>query len=61
MIKVVMLFLIGMALLAMFGRLRFPKIGGRQDRALPKPRRCPNCGRYNLRGGRCSDCDAGAE
>lgn len=40
-IKVMILFLLGMAILAMFGRLRFPG----QDRAGAK---CANCGRYKI-------------
>lgn len=57
MLKVVTLFLIFMAVLAMFGRLRLPGIGGkRRGKELPKPRLCPDCGRYNLRGGPCRHC-----
>ncbi len=41
MVKVVSLFLIAMLVLAMFGRLRFPKI--RKD-ALSKPKKCEKCG-----------------
>jgi hypothetical protein len=61
MIKVVTLFLIFMAVLAMFGRLRLPRIGRKGDRkgSLPKPRLCPECGRYNLRGGPCRHCANG--
>ena len=62
MIKVVTFFLIGMAILAALGRLRLPKIS-RKDRSgdLPKPRLCPECGRYNLRGGTCRDCSKGQD
>lgn len=56
-VKIVMLFLVFMALLAMFGRLRLPKITRRHG--LPKPRLCKTCGRYNLRGGPCPHCDEG--
>jgi hypothetical protein len=66
MLKVVSLFLIGMVVLAMFGRLRLP--GGMRDLAerlrqrrkgsgLPKPATCRRCGKMNLRGGACPDCD----
>ena len=70
MLKVVTLFLIGIAVLAMFGRLRWPrrrggsKGGGRDTRpgggpggaVPPRPRTCPTCGRMNLRGGACRSC-----
>jgi hypothetical protein len=56
-IKIVTLFLVFMAVLAMFGRLRLPGMKRGQD--LPKPRRCKSCGRFVLRGGRCGDCDEG--
>ena len=57
--KIVSLFLIFMVVLALFGRLRWPRIGGKDGRAggLPKPKPCPDCGRYNLRGGPCRHCD----
>jgi hypothetical protein len=48
MIKVVTFFLIGMVILAIFGKLRFP--GKKRLSAL----KCPDCGRYRL--GR-ADCD----
>ena len=58
MLKIVTLFLIFMAVLAMFGRLKIPKIMGGKTarRILPKPRRCPACGRYDVRGGPCPHC-----
>lgn len=60
MLKIVSLFLIGMVVLAMFGRLRWPggakKIGREMRGALPKPKTCPKCGRMNLRGGPCRAC-----
>ncbi len=58
MLKIVSLFLIFMAVLAMFGRLRIPGISRRQDGTggLPRPKLCPDCGRYNLRGGPCRYC-----
>lgn len=46
-IKVMILFLLGMAILAMFGRLRFPG----QDRTGAK---CPNCGRHKIGKGPCT-------
>lgn len=62
MLKIITLFLVFMAVLAMFGRLRWPGKGGKgRGGSLPKPRLCPECGRYNLRGGPCTKCrdDAG--
>lgn len=47
MVKIVTLFLIGMAVLAMFGRLRFP---GSKTLASKK---CPSCGRYRIGKGPC--------
>lgn len=62
MFKIVSLFLIFMAVLAMFGRLRLPGIGRKGDaKGLPKPRLCPECGRYNLRGGPCRHCKDGQD
>jgi hypothetical protein len=46
-IKVVTLFLVGMVVLAMFGRLRFP---GQRKLASMK---CPACGRYRMGKGPC--------
>ena len=59
MVKAVLLFLIVMAVLAMFGRLRFP--GGRKNLPgkpgpLGKPGTCPKCGRFLI--GK-SGCDCG--
>lgn len=48
MIKVVSLFLIGMLVLAMFGRLRFP---GQKKLTSMK---CGGCGRYRIGKGPCS-------
>ncbi|WP_255599123.1 hypothetical protein [Hasllibacter sp. MH4015] len=63
MLKIVTLFLIFMAVLAMFGKLRWlglGKIGRNKDKSpLPKPRTCPTCGRMNLRGGECRICRGG--
>ena len=47
-LKVVTLFLIGMGVLAMFGRLRMPW----RDRLASK--KCPRCGRYRIGKGPCS-------
>ena len=42
-VKIVTFFLIGMVVLAMFGRVRVPGVG---KVALQRPRRCPSCKRY---------------
>ena len=47
-IKGVSLFLIGMLVLAMFGKLRFPKIGHRGDA------KCSGCGRPRIGKGPCA-------
>ena len=47
-LKIVFLFLAVMAVLAMFGRVRFP---GQQKLA---NRKCPKCGRYRIGRGPCS-------
>lgn len=47
-VKVVILFLAGMAVLAMFGRLRYP---GKQQL---ESRKCPKCGRYRIGRGPCA-------
>ncbi|GGH34962.1 hypothetical protein SAMN05444007_10824 [Cribrihabitans marinus] len=47
-VKVVLLFLIGMAVLAMFGKLRLPG----QDKLAA--RKCPGCGRYRIGKGPCA-------
>lgn len=63
MLKIVSLFLIVMAVLAMVGKLHWltgGKIGrNKQNGPLPKPRTCPECGRMNLRGGKCRVCREG--
>lgn len=46
-IKIVSLFLVGMAVLAMFGRLRFP--GQKRISSL----KCGHCGRYRIGRARC--------
>jgi hypothetical protein len=48
-IKAALLFLIVMAVIAMFGRLRFPGIGRRDSR------KCQRCGRFLIGKGPC-DC-----
>jgi len=50
--KIVSLFLVGMAVLAMFGKLRFPG----QDKI--SSARCPRCGRFRIGKGPC-DCGDG--
>ncbi|PVA09756.1 hypothetical protein DC366_11565 [Pelagivirga sediminicola] len=47
-VKIVALFLAGMAVLAMFGRLRFP---GQKRLAAAK---CPKCGKFKIGKGPCS-------
>jgi uncharacterized OB-fold protein len=47
-IKGILLFLVGMAVLAMFGRLRFP---GQARLAAAK---CKSCGKYRIGKGPCS-------
>ncbi|MEL7013456.1 MAG: hypothetical protein AAGM21_13535 [Pseudomonadota bacterium] len=53
MIKIVTLFLIFIAVMAMFGRLRLPKIGkfGRRQDAV-----CKTCGRPRIGKGPCPTC-----
>jgi hypothetical protein len=46
-IKIVSLFLVGMVVLAMFGRLRYPGQKQLQDR------KCAKCGRYRIGRGPC--------
>lgn len=58
-IKGMTLFLVVMAGLALFGRLRLPG-KGRQKPGLQKPaNRCPDCGRPRIGSGRCP-CNKGA-
>lgn len=50
-VKIISLFLIGMAVLALFGRLRIRR---RDNPDLPpKPRKCPECGAYIIGSGPC--------
>tara|TARA_Y100001933_G_scaffold249926_1_gene285517 strand:+ start:1862 stop:2032 length:171 start_codon:yes stop_codon:yes gene_type:complete len=51
-VRIVLLFLVAMAVLAMFGRLRFP---GQKRLAEAK---CKRCGRYRIGKGPC-DCEKG--
>lgn len=46
-VKIVLLFLLAMAVMAMFGKLRFP--GQKQLASM----RCPKCGRYRIGKGPC--------
>jgi len=56
-IKAVSLFLIGMIALAMFGRLRTPKIKNPLKRNAPlEAKKCPKCGSYVLGSDTC-DCE----
>ena len=48
MIKIVSLFLIGMLIMGMFGKLRFP--GQKKLQSM----KCPNCGRYRIGKGPCA-------
>ena len=60
-LKIVRLFLVFMAVLAMFGRLRVPpslKNRFKRGQDLPKPRLCNSCGRYVVSGGQC-ECEGG--
>ncbi|WP_372603407.1 hypothetical protein [Actibacterium sp.] len=49
--KIIVFFLLGMAVLAMFGRLRLP--GGGRVTGLAVPKKCKHCGRYNMGSGPC--------
>ena len=49
-LKIVTLFLIGMAVLAMFGRLRLPKVG----RPRLSAKKCPHCGAPRIGRGPCA-------
>lgn len=52
--KIVLVFLLGMVVLAMVGKWIFPDKG---RKTLAKPAKCPRCGRYVIGKGSC-DCDA---
>jgi hypothetical protein len=51
-VKIITFFLIFMAVLALFGRLRLPR-PRRKDDLPPKPRKCPDCGAYLIGKGPC--------
>lgn len=54
--KIFLVFLLAMAVLAMFGRLRFPKGGRRAGRAAVKSEvalKCAHCGTYIVGNGPC--------
>jgi hypothetical protein len=53
MIKIVSLFLIGILVLAMFGRLKIPGLKRLQSN------KCPSCGRYRIGKSPC-DCGKGS-
>ncbi|MGR3435191.1 MAG: hypothetical protein ACU0CO_09940 [Shimia sp.] len=52
-VKIVTLFLIGIAVMAMFGRLRMPKLPGRPGRLRLSRARCRACGRPRIGTGPC--------
>lgn len=54
-LKIMTLFLVGMAVLAMFGKLRMPKIGKRGDKTLGSrtTKKCKHCGSYMIGKGPC--------
>ncbi|MSU91323.1 hypothetical protein GE300_17210 [Rhodobacteraceae bacterium 2CG4] len=53
-VRAVLLFLIAMAVLAMFGKLRLPRLPGRRRGGkLAAARKCPECGAYTPGKGPC--------
>lgn len=52
-VKIITFFLIGMAVLAMFGKLRVPKIGKPKLGELPV-KKCRKCGSYKIGKGPCA-------
>ncbi|MEM0976972.1 MAG: hypothetical protein AAGJ34_05530 [Pseudomonadota bacterium] len=59
MIKIVTLFLIALAILAMLGRLRLPKFGRRSGK-LPGTARCKKCGALKIENTSCV-CEKGTK
>jgi hypothetical protein len=57
-VKIVILFLAGMVLIALVGRVLFPGALPRVMRrgGLPGPKTCPTCGRYLIGKGGCDRC-----
>lgn len=53
MTKVVTLFLVVMAVLALFGRLRVPRVGGSRKPKAIDSRKCPECGAFIVGKGPC--------
>ncbi|MHA3913255.1 hypothetical protein [Halovulum sp. GXIMD14793] len=54
-LKAVSFFLIGIAVLAIFGRLRMPKLPGKSaQKSVPKAIKCPKCRSYVLPGTTCN-------
>ena len=51
-VKIVSLFLIGMLVLAMVGKLRIP--GRKPGNRLARPRKCPKCGNFRIGKGPCA-------
>ncbi|ANB32856.1 hypothetical protein CCR90_14680 [Rhodovulum sulfidophilum] len=52
-LKVALLFLIGMAALGMFGKLRLPRPRGGLLPGRRRPAKCPHCGRFRIGRGPC--------
>ncbi|MGR3372371.1 hypothetical protein [Pseudooceanicola nanhaiensis] len=46
-VKIVILFLVAMGVMAMFGKLRLPRLPGRASA------KCPRCGRHRIGKGPC--------
>ncbi|BBU58090.1 MULTISPECIES: hypothetical protein [Mameliella] len=60
-VKIVALFLVFIAVLGFFGKLRIPgakQLGQLRDRARLNATKCPKCGRYRIGKGPC-DCRKG--
>jgi len=54
MVKIVTLFLILVAVMAMFGKLRMPKIFKRKTTELPRAEKCKKCGATKFKGVTCA-------